>query len=475
MTDSPTFVRRIGWDPPRFSLPSGFVAPLGALLDVAVLMIASGLAEISYNGWRGLSAYDLDAAIVASLVFLLIGKFRGLYTFMTLAFPERDLTALLMASLLASAAVVGVLFLLHDLTKHSRGVELLYALYAMTLAPLARLTFARLVRAAHAADRLTGRRVVLVGEESELNRLTADDWLRFGVSEVARVTVAEGAQAISEEDRRRIALAIRLARTGRAVEIAILMPWSQDLRIEETLEALRTSPLGVRLYPDAATRNLLGRTLEGYVDQHLSLELRRPPLGTFDRVAKRAFDIVIATTALAALAPAMLIVAVVVRATSPGPAIFTQARRGFDGGEFRIWKFRSMTVVEDGPNIRQATRNDPRVTAVGRWLRRTSLDELPQLVNVVKGEMSLIGPRPHALAHDDAYGAAIREYALRRHVKPGMTGAAQAAGLRGETRSLVEMQARVARDIWYIDNWSMHLDIRIAFQTLFQLFRNEAY
>lgn len=210
-------------------------------------------------------------------------------------------------------------------------------------------------------------------------------------------------------------------------------------------------------------------------DCYCSVERRRLPLGALDPLVKRLFDLVLATALLATLAPLMLLVGLIVRATSAGPAIFTQQRRGFDGREFAILKFRTMRVAQDGPGLRQATRGDPRVTRLGRWLRRTSIDELPQLVNVLRGEMSLIGPRPHALAHDDAFAHAIYEYARRRHMKPGLTGAAQAAGLRGETRTLAQMQARVARDIWYIDNWSMALDIRIAFQTLFTLFKHEAY
>jgi putative colanic acid biosynthesis UDP-glucose lipid carrier transferase len=233
--------------------------------------------------------------------------------------------------------------------------------------------------------------------------------------------------------------------------------------------------LGLRNAPDTATSKLNEWCHDDRVDCDPSVELRRPPLGVLDRAAKRTFDIVMAIAALVALTPLILLVCIAVCASSPGPAIFRQTRRGLDRSEFRILKFRTMTVLEDGPNVTQTVRGDGRVTRVGRWLRRLSLDELPQLINVLKGEMSLIGPRPHAIVHDDAYGAAIREYALRRLVKPGLTGLAQVEGLRGETPTLAQMQARVARDIWYIENWSMWLDVRIAFQTLFTLFKYEVY
>jgi exopolysaccharide biosynthesis polyprenyl glycosylphosphotransferase len=233
--------------------------------------------------------------------------------------------------------------------------------------------------------------------------------------------------------------------------------------------------LKLRNAPDTPTSPLNAWCRDDHVDCNPSVELRRPPLGVLGRAAKRTFDIAIATAALVALAPLILLVCIAVCASSPGPLIFKQTRRGFGRSEFRILKFRTMTVLEDGPNVRQTVRGDGRVTRVGRWLRRSSLDELPQLINVLKGEMSLIGPRPHAIAHDDAYGAAIREYDLRHLVKPGLTGVAQAEGLRGETRTLAQMQARVARDIWYIENWSLWLDVRIAFQTMFTLFKHEAY
>lgn len=140
-----------------------------------------------------------------------------------------------------------------------------------------------------------------------------------------------------------------------------------------------------------------------------------------------------------------------------------------------IYKFRTMYVVEDGDRIVQATRNDSRVTPLGRLLRRASIDELPQLFNVLRGDMSIVGPRPHALAHDEEYKAKIGDYALRHHVKPGLTGAAQVAGLRGETRTLSAMEDRIQKDLWYIDNWSVMLDMKIMLQTFVELLRREAY
>jgi undecaprenyl-phosphate galactose phosphotransferase/putative colanic acid biosynthesis UDP-glucose lipid carrier transferase len=166
------------------------------------------------------------------------------------------------------------------------------------------------------------------------------------------------------------------------------------------------------------------------------------------------------------LLPLMLITSLLIKLDSRGPILFTQGRNGFNGCSFRIFKFRTMTVAEDGPIIQQATRDDPRVTGLGRWLRRVNIDELPQLINVLKGEMSLVGPRPHATAHNTKYEQQIAVYAFRYHVKPGITGWAQVNGFRGETRTLELMEKRVEFDLWYINNWSAWLDLKILLKTM---------
>jgi putative colanic acid biosynthesis UDP-glucose lipid carrier transferase len=167
----------------------------------------------------------------------------------------------------------------------------------------------------------------------------------------------------------------------------------------------------------------------------------------------------------------MAIIAVLIKLTSPGPVLFGQRRYGLDGREIRIWKFRSMRVCDDGPIVKQATRQDPRVTPLGRILRRTSLDELPQLFNVLTGTMSLVGPRPHATAHNEQYRRLIRGYMLRHKVKPGVTGLAQVEGCRGETDTLDKMRRRVEFDHRYIRDWSLLLDFRILRKTLWVAWR----
>ena len=188
--------------------------------------------------------------------------------------------------------------------------------------------------------------------------------------------------------------------------------------------------------------------------------------GQLYRAAKRMLDVIIATTAIIILIPAFVVLAVLVRLDSPGPILFRQRRTGLNGRVFRILKFRTMSVIEDCDAVSHATRNDPRVTRLGDFLRKSSLDEMPQLFNVILGHMSLVGPRPHALAHDAQYSALLPHYGQRFAVRPGLTGLAQVKGFRGEIHKLDCMAKRVDADIEYVKSWSIRSDIVILFQTI---------
>jgi exopolysaccharide biosynthesis polyprenyl glycosylphosphotransferase len=203
--------------------------------------------------------------------------------------------------------------------------------------------------------------------------------------------------------------------------------------------------------------------------QYDAYELNAAPLTQFQQVQKRVLDITISLIALILLSPIFLITSFAIFAESGRPIVFNQYRKGFGGKAFSIFKFRSMSVQENGAVIKQATRGDTRITKVGAFIRRTSIDELPQLLNVLSGKMSLVGPRPHALSHDNHYGQLIEEYAFRHHVKPGITGWAQVNGYRGETKELELMENRVKHDLWYINHWSLFLDFRILILTALQV------
>jgi Undecaprenyl-phosphate glucose phosphotransferase len=204
-----------------------------------------------------------------------------------------------------------------------------------------------------------------------------------------------------------------------------------------------------------------------------AINLAASPLSKRDRMAKEIFDRAFAAVALLVVSPVLLILAVAVKISSPGPVFFTQMRSGADGNAFRIYKFRSMRVhVEEHGSLRQANRNDPRTTRIGWFMRRTSLDELPQFFNVLRGEMSVVGPRPHALEHDEHYQSIVSGYIHRYRIKPGITGWAQINGFRGETDRIEKMQSRVEYDLFYLRNWSFALDLRIVLATIFRGFRH---
>jgi polysaccharide biosynthesis protein PslA len=194
--------------------------------------------------------------------------------------------------------------------------------------------------------------------------------------------------------------------------------------------------------------------------------LTEPPLAPLQALVKRGMDVAIAGLALIVLAPVFAIIAVLIKRDSPGPVFFLQRRRGYNQQEFRIFKFRSMTSMDDGDHVPQAQKNDPRVTRIGRALRRYNLDELPQIINVLRGEMSIVCPRPHAVAHDRLFETRIGTYPRRLNVRPGITGWAQVHGLRGETNTDDKMSARVDHDLHYIDNWSIRLDLYILALTI---------
>ncbi|MCA1379287.1 undecaprenyl-phosphate glucose phosphotransferase [Bradyrhizobium sp. BRP05] len=268
---------------------------------------------------------------------------------------------------------------------------------------------------------------------------------------------------------------VAFARENQIEHVFLLMDWSRKHAINSILDALKILPVPVHLVPDPNVARFLRYPLVS-TGGTWTVELQRTPLSGKERASKRVIDILGASVGLVIFAPVMLLTAALVKLTSQGPVLFCQTRNGFNGRAFRIFKFRTMCVSEDGPTIIQATRNDARVTSIGRWLRKTSIDELPQLLNVLLGDMSLVGPRPHAAAHNSEYEKLIGNYAFRHHVKPGITGWAQINGYRGETGTIDLMERRVELDLWYINNWSMVLDLSILFRTLVVAFgRPSAY
>jgi Undecaprenyl-phosphate glucose phosphotransferase len=245
------------------------------------------------------------------------------------------------------------------------------------------------------------------------------------------------------------------------VTAAYRSPWLKTLA-----EDLAVSPATVHLVPDVSA-SWVHELTPARLGRLTTLKILHAPLSLRDQVAKRSMDIILSTLFTVLALPIFLIIALAIKLDSRGPVLFRQRRNGFNQDEFKILKFRTMMTLEDGLQFRQATRNDGRITRVGAFLRRTNLDELPQLLNVLLGHMSLVGPRPHAIAHNGAFEKKIQLYAKRHNVKPGITGWSQINGYRGETETLAKMEKRVEYDIYYIDHWSVFFDLYIIIKTLF--------
>lgn len=261
-------------------------------------------------------------------------------------------------------------------------------------------------------------------------------------------------------------------RENRIKLIFISQPISAQPRIRKLLDELQDTTASVYFLPDIYVFDLMQARFDNVGGMPV-IAICESPFTGFNAFVKRLSDIVLATLIQIPLAPIMLAIALAVKLTSPGPVIFRQRRYGLYGEEIIVYKFRSMTVAEDGAQVVQAKKNDQRVTRLGAILRRTSLDELPQFINVLQGRMSIVGPRPHAVSHNEQYRKLIKGYMLRHKVKPGITGWAQVNGLRGETETLDKMEARVSYDLDYLRNWSLWLDLWIVLRTVQVVLKRE--
>jgi putative colanic acid biosynthesis UDP-glucose lipid carrier transferase len=264
-----------------------------------------------------------------------------------------------------------------------------------------------------------------------------------------------------------------LARKGEVDYVYIVLPLRAEKRIKELMNRMSDSTVSLFFVPDFSSFDLLGARWDTLGSIPVLSVVHSPFHGT-NGLFKRAMDVCLSLAILSAVALPMLLIAAAIKVTSKGPVIFRQRRYGLDGKEFEIWKFRTMAVCEDGNQFRQATTNDPRVTHLGAFLRRTSLDELPQFINVLQGRMSIVGPRPHPVAMNEKQRTQINGYMWRHKVKPGITGWAQVNGYRGETDTPDKLEGRIRLDLEYIDNWSLWLDLRIILRTIRLVFDDPA-
>jgi Undecaprenyl-phosphate glucose phosphotransferase len=443
------------------------------LTDVALIVAMSCFTGVAYHlvvyGNSGDISSFVRGGVVAASIFAIANLFRREYRLpnffsfkphgrRTIQLWNVTLICLLMLGFLAQVSV-----------EYSRGWIVLF--YVATLAALIvlRYVIVRISSLARAAGLLSAQRIFLIGTGTHvgafINRY--EPWAlginivgcRF-LTPVIATASAESRRAILDRDLAEAAASVRSLAPD---AIFVLLPWSANATIERCAETFLTLPVEIHLGPEQVLHKFDEVKLST-LGPVTSLQLTRRPLARLEIIQKRMFDLIFAAAALLLATPLLLLVATLIKLDSRGPIFFVQRRYGFNQQPFSIIKFRTMRTTDEG--ARQARRDDPRLTRVGGWLRRWNIDEIPQLFNVLTGDMSLVGPRPHPLPLDHEYQRRISLYARRHNVKPGITGWAQIHGFRGETDTEEKMRNRVEYDLAYIDSWSLWLDLKIIVRTV---------
>ncbi len=451
------------------------VSVLAVLTDALMIVGISVLVGASYHlgvyGSHGPLVSFLGVGVTTAGLFVLPGILRGEYELAHYLRFRPHLRRVFNYWNVTFVALLALAFLTRVMEDYSRASMVLFYLAGLPALLVARYGLVRTVVLAGKVGLVTAQRIFLIGSGEDISGFVRryQPW-NFGLHMVG-VAPLTRLDSFATREERRAALqtdlrqAIESARTLRPDAVYIVTPWSETRVIDSCVDELLKMPVEIHLGPE----RILDRFEHVRIARHgpmASLQLTRAPLTWLERAQKRAFDVTLAAGALIALAPAFAVVALAILLESGQPVFFLQRRYGFNQEEFRIIKFRTMTTLDDGDVVRQVTRNDRRVTRVGRFLRKWNIDELPQLINVLKGDMSLVGPRPHALSHNREYERKIALYARRHNVLPGITGWAQVKGFRGETDTDEKMRGRVEHDLYYIDNWSVWFDLKILLKTV---------
>jgi Undecaprenyl-phosphate glucose phosphotransferase len=456
----------------RWPLSYRSIEVLAIFVDTLIIVAAGVLADAAYGLTitalpTEITIYGGAAALVAALLTCVL-KERGLYKPTALLNWTAQVRAVIMTWIGVFVFLAACAFALKIGSTFSRITIISFAAVGLCGLIAQRVFWRTILEDGLANGKLSGRTIVLISDSQPGSSLQ-QVLLRHGFRVRRHFVVSADRSHPSHWDDV-ISEAISYARHSNVDELFVAADLKNWAELREMTERLRLLPLPVNLVVVGPTSELLKRPLSA-IGNATVIELQRAPLNPFELLIKRIIDIFLAGTTLIALLPLLAIVAIAIKLESPGPVIFRQTRHGFNGKPFQILKFRTMTVLEDGESVKQAERCDKRVTWLGWWLRRASIDELPQLINVLKGEMSIVGPRPHAAVHDNHFDKIIANYAFRQRMKPGITGCAQVNGSRGGTATIKAMQQRVELDIWYIDNWSFHLDLAIMFRTMIEIVR----
>jgi Undecaprenyl-phosphate glucose phosphotransferase len=444
-----------------------------AACEFLVVAVASYLGATIYFGatrhcWPEPETYLPAALAMAAIEIAVVfgaAQYGRLHTRTCEAFAWSGFGAVVVAFCVFISAV----FLLKIADVYSRGAFLLQLMSIGLAVPALRaVSFLRL-QALIACGRIDARHAILIGDADRCIRLAR----RLGAAGIQAIGSFPPSNGLADPvpGHRATARAAlrRLVEDCRALhpDDVLIVANDQDiLTINETACALTELPADVHVVSlECLDLIAAARVLE--YGNIVTMRLFQSPMSIYGRIAKRTFDIAVSASALALLMPVFAVIAIAIKIDSRGPVLFAQTRHGYNNTRMRAYKFRSMTVLEDGDAFRQAKRNDPRVTRVGSFLRRTSIDELPQLFNVLIGNMSIVGPRPHAIAHNEMFDERIASFWRRHNVRPGITGWAQVNGCRGETDTVERMRQRVEYDLYYIDHWSFLFDLEIIARTFF--------
>ncbi len=403
----------------------------------------------------------IGAALLTSILFHMLIARTKLASVETLLAGGVMIASLFYQLGLSFLLTLCLLFLLKVSEIYSRGWFLIW--FATSFLALSAIRFSLLLwaRRLQAEGRLA-RRVAVYGTAVVANRVTPK--LNESLAGLSLVGFFTDDADPPRECAGDLQALIRLTRNGGCDRVILAFPGNAEASMRKALRVLELLPVDIQISPDGLS---LPYRVQGahQLGNLVLFNLQNQPLSARGFLTKAAMDYVISTVALFVLAPAMMLIALAIKLDTRGPVFFIQRRNGYNQKVIRVIKFRTMTVAEDGPLVVQAVRGDKRVTRFGRFLRKTSLDELPQLINVLRGDLSLVGPRPHALAHNEMYAQLLIGYDERFKVKPGITGWAQVNGCRGETKTVADMRKRIALDLQYIRNWSPWLDLKIMAKT----------
>lgn len=454
------------------------VGDLVAFVDFSIIVLMSFLAKLIYvEGYLNIEGSllpYLSAGLAAGAIFVIASRRKGAYAFNRLNTFDGQMRSIATGLAISAFVLLGIAYLIKISSIYSRGWVLVWFGLNFFILAIGRYLINWIILR-WISYGIFARNIVIYGSGEISQKLIesfGSDFFRTRVcgvfddvdrNESSRVLIAGGLSQL-----------LTFCQTNLVDEVLIALPLKEERRIASLVRELSILPIDIRLCADMIGFSVRPKGV-AYHGKVSVLELERRPLDGWGPVLKTIEDRIIAAAMMVVLVPLFLSVALAIKLDTPGPVFFRQKRHGFNHNIFMVWKFRTMIVQEDGSAVVQAKRDDERVTRVGRWLRRTSLDEFPQLFNVLSGEMSLVGPRPHAIAHNKYYSSLLGTYASRHKVKPGITGWAQVNGFRGETDTLEKMARRVEYDLEYIQSWSFWFDIKILLLTPFSLFSKNAF